>query len=75
MLTQRALFTFDSNTKKGMLSQQFVSHVVPPLFNNSQKRKMGGGGGGGVFAFSAISMGLTHFSNARRIQFWQNGRP
>ena len=31
MLTQRALFPIDSNTKKGMLSQQFVTHVAPPL--------------------------------------------
>ena len=31
MLTQRALFFIDSNTKKGTLSQQFVMHVAPPL--------------------------------------------
>ena len=31
MLTQRALFCIDSNTKKGTLSQQFVTHVAPPL--------------------------------------------
>ena len=31
MLTQRALFCIDSNTRKGMLSQQFVMHVAPPL--------------------------------------------
>ena len=29
MLTQRALFCIDSNTKKGTLSQQFVTHVAP----------------------------------------------
>ena len=28
MLTQRALFCIDSNTKKGTLSQQFVTHVA-----------------------------------------------
>ena len=32
MLTQRALFCIDSNTK-GTLSQQFVTHVAPPLGN------------------------------------------
>ena len=31
MLTQRALFCIDSNTKEGTLSQQFVTHVAPPL--------------------------------------------
>ena len=31
MLTQRALFCIASNTKKGTLSQQFVTHVAPPL--------------------------------------------
>ena len=31
MLTQRAFFCIDSNTKKGTLSQQFVTHVAPPL--------------------------------------------
>ena len=31
MLTQRALFCIESNTKKGALSQQFVTHVAPPL--------------------------------------------
>ena len=31
MLTQHALFCIDSNTKKGTLSQQFVTHVAPPL--------------------------------------------
>ena len=25
------LFCIDSNTKKGMLSKQFVTHVAPPL--------------------------------------------
>ena len=30
MLTQRTLFA-DSNTKKGTLSEQFVTHVTPPL--------------------------------------------
>ena len=31
MLTQRAPFCIDVMAKKGMLSQHFVTHVVPPL--------------------------------------------
>ena len=31
MLTQRVFFCIDSNTKKDTLSQQFVTHVAPPL--------------------------------------------
>ena len=31
MLTQRALFCHRANTKRGTLSQHFVTHVVPPL--------------------------------------------
>ena len=31
MLTQRALFCHHTNTKRGTLSQQFVTHVVPLL--------------------------------------------
>ena len=31
MLAQCALFCMDSNTKKGTLSQQFVTHFAPPL--------------------------------------------
>ena len=31
MLTQRALFCHRTNTKRGTLSQHFVTHVVPPL--------------------------------------------
>ena len=31
MLTQHALFCHRANTKRGMLSQHFVTHVVPPL--------------------------------------------
>ena len=31
MLTQRALFCIDCNTKKGMLRQKSVTHVAPPL--------------------------------------------
>jgi hypothetical protein len=31
MLTQRNPFCHHVNTKKGTLSQQFVTHVVPPL--------------------------------------------
>ena len=31
MLTQRALFCHRANTKRGTLSQRFVTHVVPPL--------------------------------------------
>ena len=30
MLTQRALFCHRANTKRGTLSQHFVTHVVPP---------------------------------------------
>ena len=29
MLTQRALFCHHANTKRGTLSQHFVTHVVP----------------------------------------------
>ena len=35
MLTQRAFFCIDSNTKKGTLSQQFMTHVAPPLVKGS----------------------------------------
>ena len=31
MLTQRAPFCIGAMAKKGMLSQHFVTHVVPPL--------------------------------------------
>ena len=31
MLTQRALFVLAQWQKKGMLSQHFMTHVVPPL--------------------------------------------
>ena len=31
MLTQRALLCYRANTKRGTLSQHFVTHVVPPL--------------------------------------------
>ena len=31
MLTQHALFCHRANTKRGTLSQHFVTHVVPPL--------------------------------------------
>ena len=31
LLTERALFCIGVNAKKGMLSQHFVTHVVPPL--------------------------------------------
>ena len=31
MMTQRALFCHRANTKRGTLSQHFVTHVVPPL--------------------------------------------
>ena len=31
MLTQRALFCHRANTKRGTLTQHFVTHVVPPL--------------------------------------------
>ena len=31
MLTQRSLLCIASNTKRDMLSQQFVMHIVPPL--------------------------------------------
>ena len=31
MLTQRALFSHRTNTKRGTLSQHFVTCVVPPL--------------------------------------------
>ena len=31
MLTQRAPFCIDAMAKKGMLSQHFVTHVIPPL--------------------------------------------
>ena len=31
MLTQRALFSHRANTKRGMLSQHFVTYVVPRL--------------------------------------------
>ena len=31
MLTQRALFCHRANTKRGTLSQHFVTRVVPPL--------------------------------------------
>ena len=32
MLTQRALFCHHANTKRGTLSQHFVTHVIPPLW-------------------------------------------
>ena len=31
MLTQHPLFCHCANTKRGMLSQHFMMHVVPPL--------------------------------------------
>ena len=31
MLSQRAFFCHRTNTKRGTLSQHFVTHVVPPL--------------------------------------------
>ena len=31
MLTQRALFAIARQSKRGMLSQHFVTHVGPPL--------------------------------------------
>ena len=34
MPTQHALFCIDSNTKKSTLSQQFMTHVAPPLSNH-----------------------------------------
>ena len=36
MLTQRALFCHRTNTKRGTLSQHFVTHAVPPLVANIQ---------------------------------------
>ena len=36
MLTQRALFCHHVNTKRGTLSQHFVTHVVPPLAWNKE---------------------------------------
>ena len=36
MPTQHALFCIDSNTKKSTLSQQFVTHVAPPLQSSHQ---------------------------------------
>ena len=35
MLTQRALFCHRANTKRGTLTQHFVTHVVPPLHSNT----------------------------------------
>ena len=35
MLTQRALFCHRANTKRGTLTQHFVTHVVPPLVQTS----------------------------------------
>ena len=36
LLTQRALFCIDSNTKKGVMSQHFVTRVIPPLVRISE---------------------------------------
>ena len=45
MLTQRALFCHRANTKRGTLSQHFVTHVVPPLVHawlaSNSTRKLG----------------------------------
>ena len=38
MLTQRALFCHPTNTKRGTLSQHFVTHVVPPLVLDYMRR-------------------------------------
>ena len=38
MLTQRALFCHRANTKRGTLSQHFVTHVVPPLCSDTFDR-------------------------------------
>ena len=43
MLTQRALFCHHANTKRGTLTQHFVTHVVPPLtlMYEQQSQKVG----------------------------------
>ena len=38
MLTQRALFCHRANTKRGTLTQHFVTHVVPPLDKGCNKQ-------------------------------------
>ena len=41
-LTQRALFCIGVNAKKGMLSQHFMMHVVPPLGQGMSECAVGG---------------------------------
>ena len=46
LLTQHDLFCIGVNAKKGMLSQHFVTHVVPPLValhGNTSQRAWGRG--------------------------------
>ena len=65
MLTQRALFCHRANTKRGTLSQHFVTHVVPPL--GSQFRDLCGEGGRSQSTSHALLVRLwgvdnkTHF--------------
>ena len=57
LLTQRALTPIQ---KKGMLSQQFVMHVAPPLVWKYIERVVvvvvvgGGGGGGGHLLYESL---------------------
>ena len=39
MLSQRTLFVWHMMAKKGMLSQHFVTHVVPPLVKMSPESR------------------------------------
>ena len=67
-------FCIDSNTKKGMLSQQLVTHIAPPLAEGRNQgegrgtRKGGGAGGGGGEAesvrnnFSILAAGKSNQS-------------
>ena len=40
MLTQRALFCHRANTKRGTLTQHFVTHVAPPLGVDGSPKQM-----------------------------------
>ena len=39
MLSQRAPFCIGAMAKKGMLSQHFVTHVVPPLYTDTESEE------------------------------------
>ena len=49
LLTQRALFCIGVNSKKGTLSQHFVTHVIPPLTEGTYTK------GGGLCGMVGIS--------------------